>query len=465
MPRVATKKSTTSRRPRTYSRPARPARSAHYAVRGRGGYWDNVKKRWGEDGGTMKNQFSDAGGIIAGPVGRQVGGFLNRALYALTGFGDYVVKKNVLLETNGPPAVMNSGKEFVMRHREYIQDIYSATGTANTPSPFAIQSYPINPGQAQTFPWGASIATNFEQYTVEGMVFEYKSLYSDSVVTQNGSIGSVMLATEYNAGTPVFTNKQQMENYQFAQSAKPSQSILHPIECARPQNVLSELYVRSGAVPSGEDVKTYDFGDFQIASQGIPLGAAGAAVNLGELWISYQISLKKPKLLSSNVYVDSGFAAFSSKVGLLAYGPDPFTTGHLVKLGSTNMDVSIPTSNTLRVALTSVPQTLQINASWTSNNVLSASAVWRAPAIVTNSNVVLQNISIFSGDYVSLYNPKDTNKIDIGCFTQVFVKIPAASASLSYVDLVFNQASFNIDQSTEVRCDIYINRVPTVLVG
>ena len=91
------------------------------------------------------------------------------------------------------------------------------------------------------------------------MVFEYKSLYSDAVVTQNGSIGSIVLATEYNSGAPAFTSKQAMENYQFAQSAKPSLSVLHPIECAPKQNVLSELYIRPGAVPAGQDVKTYDF--------------------------------------------------------------------------------------------------------------------------------------------------------------------------------------------------------------
>ena len=127
------------------------------------------------------------------------------------------------------------------------------------------------------------------------MVFEYKSLYSDAVVTLNGSIGSVILATEYNAGAPVFASKQAMENYQFAQSSKPSCSILHPIECANRQNVLSELYIRSGAVPAGEDVKTYDFGDFQIASQGIPVQVANSPPVLGELWVSYQIALLNPE--------------------------------------------------------------------------------------------------------------------------------------------------------------------------
>ena len=95
-----------------------------------------------------------------------------------------------------------------MRHREYITDIYSSSGPANTPSTFGNLVYPINPGDAKTFPWLSTIADKFEQYRIEGMVFEYKSLYSDAVVTQNGSIGSIVLATEYNSGAPAFTSKQ-----------------------------------------------------------------------------------------------------------------------------------------------------------------------------------------------------------------------------------------------------------------
>ena len=51
----------------------------------------------------MKETFQQAGSLIGGPVGGQLGGLFNRALYALTGFGDYKVQSNALLEeTNGP---------------------------------------------------------------------------------------------------------------------------------------------------------------------------------------------------------------------------------------------------------------------------------------------------------------------------------------------------------------------------
>lgn len=235
-------------------------------------------------------------------VGGAVGHMAHKVVKYVTGLGDYKVRQNTLVETNSPPAVYNRGnKEFVVRHREYIQDIYSAGGVANGVSPFALQAFAINPGMLATFPWLASVSSHFEQYRIEGMLFEYKSLYSDAVVTQNGSIGSVILATEYNSSQANFANKQVMENHQYTQSAKPSSSITHPIECARSVSSLTELYVRNGDLAANQDIKTYDFGRFQIASQGIPLGAAGAGVNLGELWVTYQICLIKPQLALSDV--------------------------------------------------------------------------------------------------------------------------------------------------------------------
>lgn len=118
------KKAASARKAKTATAKRAPVR--RYAVRGKGGYFDNLKKRWAEGGGSMKRQFEDAGAILGGPVGRQLGGLLNRAVYAVTGFGDYSVRHNVLLETNGPPVVSNHGKEFIVRHREYIGDIYSS---------------------------------------------------------------------------------------------------------------------------------------------------------------------------------------------------------------------------------------------------------------------------------------------------------------------------------------------------
>lgn len=459
MPRPAKKTASAPRK-----RAAVTKTVTRYSVRGRGGYWDNVKKRFAE-GGKYERQFGDVGGAIAGAPGRMVGSALNRAIYALTGYGDYQVKSNALLETNGPPAVVNrSNKEFVVRHREFITDIYSLAGTANTPSGFGIQSFPINPGEATTFPWLSTIADKFEQYRIEGMVFEYKSMYSDSVVTQNGAIGSIILATEYNAGAPSFSSKQAMENYQFAQSAKPSCSILHPIECARSQNVLSELYTRPGAVPAGEDVKTYDFGDFQIASVGIPLGAAGAAVNMGELWVSYQIALIKPRIpTAAATYKDSGFAYFTGvtdNAGFIPFGTDPVPFNSVVKRSVSNIDVTLTSNNTFQIKCLSTPMTYQVDLYWYSFAAPGA-AVWRGPGI-TLTNGTFQN-NTTSGTYQKVAYPLNL-AAGSACNSHAFINVPAATPSVQNCTVLVQTGSFGVDQTTGVRFEGFFNAVPSPLV-
>lgn len=461
-----TSSSTTTRSTRKYRTSSSSAlRPRRYSIRGRGGYWDNVRSRWGQGGGKMQGAFRQAGSILGGPIGEQAGGLINRALYALTGFGDYSVRKNVLLETNGPPSVINrSNKEFVVRHREYITDIYSSTGSNNTPSPFGNLEFPINPGDSRTFPWLSSIADKFEQYRIEGMVFEYKSLYSDSVVTQNGSIGAIMLATEYNAGAPPFPNKQSMENYQFAQSCKPSHSVLHPVECDRTQNVLSELYVRPGIVPPGEDIKTYDFGTFQIASQGIPLGGAGAAVPLGELSVSYQIALIKPKIPTvSSAYVDSGFAYFSGisdNSGFAPFGPDPVPFNKIVKRSSSNLPIELVSNNTFQIPCGSVPMHYDIQAYWYGTANDSTPGAWRAPVtgLLNCITVNASNTGSYQNQILNL-----TASTGNGCASHYIIRVPAATPSAQVATVAFSPTNFATSAVTGARCEIYFNALPTVL--
>lgn len=467
MPRVAKRKTVSTKR-RTGRVPVRYTRRTT-VIRGRGGYWADLKKRWAEGGGTHKEAFSNAGGMIGssvggGPgsvVGSVLGGLLNRALYAITGFGDYKIRQNVLLdETNGPPRIVNRGKEFVMRHREYIQDMYSASGAANSVSAFAIQSYPIQPGNVVTFPWLSSISDKFEQYRIEGMIFEYKSMYSDAVVTQNGSLGSIILATEYNAGAPAFPTKQAMENYEFAQSCKPSCSVLHPIECARSQSVLSELYIRSGTVPVNEDIKTYDFGDFYFASQGIPLGGAGSAVNLGELWVTYQISFLKPKIVTgSSSYVDSGFAYFSgvtNNAAFLPYGLQPVPFNSIVKRDTSNLPIALTADNTFVITLGSVPMVYQVDMKWYSVT-LDATAVWKAPNLSLTNCTFVNNTAIGSYQNVVTNNYIEPGN---GCSTHSFIRVPAATPSNPTAVVTVPAPGFAVTQTLGVRCEIFFNAVP-----
>jgi len=271
-------------------------------LKGRGGYYDSKFVKYGQKY-VPKGTFSNVGRALAGPLGGMAGaGFAK-----LAGFGAYNVKANSILSEGQTPAVMHSeNNKFVIRHREYIQDIVSSSAS-NT---FVNQSLSIQPGLPSVFPWLSAIASQFEEYKVLGMVFEFKTLYADAIASSasNSSIGGVIMATDYNSNNSAFVNKQQMDNTQYTTSCKPSESFYHPIECNPRDTPLPMLYIRSGALAANIDQKTYDLGNFQIAS----FGVASTSVTLGELWCSYEVELSKPISTSA-----LGFDVLSDHVKLI----------------------------------------------------------------------------------------------------------------------------------------------------
>jgi len=240
------------------------------------------------------------GGTLGGPAGAALGGVLGGGaqslLKSITGFGDYEITHNsVSLGRDTVPLFGNGKRSTIVRHREYIQDII----TSATPGAFKSDVFPINPAQAITFPWGNRVGSSYDQYRVHGMVFEYKTMSSDALNSTNTALGTVVMATQYNVMEAPFTNKQQMENYEFGASVKPSMCLMHPIECAQFQTPVDVLFTRPSTISPG-DLRLYDMGNFTIATQGLQ----GSSVNIGELWVSYEIEFIKPCM-----NVDSPFAA------------------------------------------------------------------------------------------------------------------------------------------------------------
>jgi len=82
------------------------------------------------------------------------------------------------------------------------------------------------------------------------------------------------MATEYNVYNPLFASKQQMENYEWATSCKPSLSMLHEIETARKETPVHTMYV-TGANNLTQlgttvgDARLYFLGLFALAVTGM----------------------------------------------------------------------------------------------------------------------------------------------------------------------------------------------------
>lgn len=265
-----------------------------------------------------------AAGSLFGPAGTAVGSFLGGKLGHMigniTGFGDYQLNSNTIM-TGGmsPPQVVNTINKggIVIRHREYLTDINATVAFTST-------TISLNPGLTASFPWLSQIAPAYEEYRWRGLLFEFKSLSSDAVLSSatSSALGSVMMSTQYNALLPPFVDKRTMDNYEFANSSKPSCTFIHPVECKASQTPLTMFYVRNGAITSG-DLRLYDLGNFQIATQGMQ-AASGVA---GELWATYEIEFFKPRFTIGVDQQADHFAFISPVAATAPMGNSQASTG------------------------------------------------------------------------------------------------------------------------------------------
>lgn len=215
------------------------------------------------------------------------------AIKAVTGYGAYSRIGRGGMQGTQAPSIRNGsldGGSIIISHKEYIGDVTSGPNVASVP--FKIDTFRINPGDEKTFPWLSQLAKNFQQYRLRGLCFHYKSMSADALNSTNTALGQVILSTNYDATQQDPTSKNEMENMEYAQSIKPSQSTTHFIECAKSQSTLTELYVNENPTSQAGDTRFYDFGKFHIATNGMQ----ASNVNLGELWVSYEVQLYKPQL-------------------------------------------------------------------------------------------------------------------------------------------------------------------------
>jgi len=236
-----------------------------------------------------------AGSYLGAPsAGASVGSSVAAKLSKLIGTGDYAESDGVAVnslfpnsqhkQTHATASFSTVGETVHIKHREYIEDVF-----AGPQSSFSIQGYSVNPGLASTFQYLSSIAQNFEEYIFHGLVFEF--ITTTSPYSTQPNVGSVIMAMQYDAATPAFTSKPQMENSDFAISAAPYKSIMYGVECAN--QAASAYYVRlddSGTQP----VNLTDIGTFFVALQNTQAYPEGTS--LGELWVSYDVEFRRPHI-------------------------------------------------------------------------------------------------------------------------------------------------------------------------
>lgn len=248
-------------------------------------------------GGVIGSAGGAALGVpmAGGSVGTSLGGALSRWL----GAGDYTVGTNTVVSrslkaASSIPSMHNDAQSIVVRHREYLGEVRGSTAYT------VQQSYPLNPGNPSTYPWLSGIANRFQEYRIKGQVFHYIPTSGNAVSSTNAALGSVMLQTSYRATDTPPSSKVEMLNEYCSNEVVPCDTMAHPIECDPKENPFNVMYIRTGAIPAGENLLMYDLGVTHLAVSGCQTNGNV----IGDLWVTYEIELKKP-LIASNVTSNS----------------------------------------------------------------------------------------------------------------------------------------------------------------
>jgi len=298
MPRKATKKAGYTQAQKLAYYKAKAARQ--YA--GRGAYKPAPKSR--AVGQSMGEAVGSAFGFIPG-VGKlaaplasnligKLGGYLGNKLGSYMGWGAYNVKRNSLAvpEGNSPAAMHSQGMVTRICHREYFGDVISSSSAGA----FKLDSYKLQPGAPDMFPWLSDIAPNFQKYRVLGAIVEFKSGSGDAITGTNTALGEVLISSNYNCADPNFASRNQMENTQYCSSAKPSVSFVHVIECDPDLQAQENLYTSTSVTPiTGLSQNDINWVNVQVAT----IGCQGTSVNLGSLYITFDIELIQPIEMSA----------------------------------------------------------------------------------------------------------------------------------------------------------------------
>jgi len=314
-------------------------------------------------GGAAGNYLGSKVGM--GAAGKSFGRGVGARLSRLLGSGDYTTNQGDMVANSlfgrggqtagGPGTFENMAGGVRLKHREYIQDIFLPTTVGSS---FTNAVFTVNPGLSYVFPYLAQIAANFEQYRFHGLVFEFVSSTSQYGQT---ALGTYVMAMEYNSAAPVFTTKPQMENSDYALSARLDKSGMYGVECAKGSQAQEYFYVRAPGQTTVSNL--YDVGTMQlgVATTTVASGGTGlvAGSAIGEFWVTYDVELIRPRI---SVF-RPGYAHLRSTTVSAANPTGTASTRTITAFGSLTGITN--TANVLTFPNATIGDVYSINLTWT----------------------------------------------------------------------------------------------------
>lgn len=226
---------------------------------------------------------------VMSKMGEHVGG-LAHYLGKVFGSGDYG------MEIQGAPVknsfTRNTFDGFGTSEGFRVRNVEAITAIQGVSDPFVIhERYKINPMNQVLFPWLSTMAGNFQQYRMDGMMMVYVSESPDAIAAV-GSLGYVGWVADYDVYDAPPVSKNDALNRFWSGMTKPSKNYTAFIECApgtRGLDVLLNWESHTGPVgPVGE----YDLGSYYCFGGGQPPGTT----EIGQLFVVYDLVFMKPRM-------------------------------------------------------------------------------------------------------------------------------------------------------------------------
>lgn len=268
------------------------------------------------NGAAPNKRTSSIGHSIGSVLGGAIGNWAQKGISSLIGRGDYAEEheqSGLDVESNSIVQPMTASQVPIfstpehlhgavrVQHREYLRDILTGEALGN------LISLRINPTNQFLFPWLRTTAQSFEQWLPLGIVFEFVSTAGNAFSGGAANLGDVNFATLYDVAASPLNTKSEILNHFYSTSAATSQNLMHAVECAPGDTPCMPRYINSGN-PTPTDPRLNDLGILYILTSG-----SQSQYTAGQLWVTYDIILLKPRL-ASGVNIDPYYTALEVTV-------------------------------------------------------------------------------------------------------------------------------------------------------
>ena len=157
----------------------------------------------------------------------------------------------------------SSGKSQIMRYRVRESERFGSVASPGVVAYTVVNSVPFNPGLAASLPWLSGVATHYDRYMVHYLKYTYKNLVGTS------TSGNIIMSFDHDArDSPPDSAITQSQSTTWVDGAPWRIFTL----TVKPNKELR--YVRGGPV-TYTDIKSYDFGNLYVATEGVPNGTMG----------------------------------------------------------------------------------------------------------------------------------------------------------------------------------------------